>query len=205
MPINTSSNHAPETVPSASCNGIRVQLVTDEMREIAAFCASGREVDRLLSQNKTNTALRNLRRMLKGVLYNISERTPGYIAQIQNRWGSRIDVKSFIKARCNKHATFEERIQLLRIEWREDLEAQEFIDEFESSVISIELHACPLDLRYKVRTLFRTVFEYRDRGLRYRLLSLIMSHYRGLLNFEHELQRLNETWRAAPLEARTDE
>src|SRR5438045_1642555 len=125
---NSEHTNLATTFQGSECT--RVKLVTPEIREAAEFYAASMEIDHLLSENRTKAATRKLRALMKVVLENISDRTSEYISQIRKRWAPLIEIDACLKARRSKSATFQERIELVRIEFHDNPAALEFIDEF---------------------------------------------------------------------------
>jgi hypothetical protein len=169
---------------------IMQRLIKPGIQGTAHFDACGKVIDRLLSENRTKRAIRCLRALMGRVLYNISDLTPTYISQIQKRWGSLIDVDSYVKIRNRKRGTtFEEHIALAQTDYREDPEALELISEFESAVAAIDSRTSSLGLECKIRSLMRMVDERLDGRLSNRLMILIVNHFDGLMNFTTYFRR----------------
>lgn len=177
----------------------RVQLYTAEMREMAAFQQSGRQIDDARSRGVTQTAKRRLKALIARVLENPSERTLGYFIEMKERWGNLINPYPYLEDHWAEWATFEQRLELIRQKFGNSPGILEFIDRLQSFTAQLDAtfgisFSCGLRslISTIVRECPRIVRECPRGSPRDELIALMKVRYGHAMNIGKYVRNLDE-------------
>ena len=182
----------------------RVQLYTAEMREMAAFQQSGREIDDARSRGATQAAKRRLKALIARVLENPSDRTLGYFVEMKERWGNIVDPYPFLEDHWAEWATFEQRLELIRQKFANSSGVLEFIDKLESLITQVDNKSFgSLGFSCALRTLISTIVRECPRIVwecprgrpRDELIALMKLRYGHAMNIGKYVRNLDERTR----------
>jgi hypothetical protein len=159
----------------------RAILVTDEMRELAAFNAQIREIDAVCQKKRSKTATRSMiKALMTQLLESPSERTVIYFLEIQERWGHLVDAFKFLENRWKCWATFRDRLESIEYKFRHEPRIEELMD----AIGEADTWNSTLGLRYQICCLISTITEKcgKNAYLHRELLSLLAWRFSGVVN-----------------------
>jgi hypothetical protein len=159
----------------------RATLVTDEMRDIAAFNVRVREIDAVCQQPRSKTATRSMiKALMTQLLESPSERTVGYFLEIHERWGHLVDARRFLENRWRGWATFQDRLELIEHKFIHEPDFEELIE----AVAEANNWNSTLGLRCQLCRLISTITDQYPQTSRINreLMSLLAWRFRGVIN-----------------------
>jgi hypothetical protein len=170
----------------------RVQLFTAEMREMAAFQQSGRQIDEARSRGVTQTAKRRLKALIARVLENPSARTLGYFVEMKERWGNLINPYPYLEDHWAEWATFEQRLELIRQKFGNSPGILEFIDRLQSFTAQLDA-TFGISFSCGLRSLISAIVRECPRGSpRNELIALMKVRYGHAMNIGKYVRNLDE-------------
>lgn len=159
----------------------RAILVSDEMREFAAFKAAGREIDAARWKGSDRSAKRKIEVLIAKLAENPSEQTFECFIEMHQRWGLLVDVFKYLENLT--WLIWEDRIEIIWQKFGRDPESCQLIQSVYSSMREIDPAHCGLFAKERLRALITTVVECeRHYPLRHELLQLIGDRYSNVMN-----------------------
>ena len=174
----------------------RAILVTEEMRDLAAFNARVTEIDAVCQQPRSKTAARRMiKALMTQLLESRSERTVSYFLEIQERWGHLVDAQKFLENRFKGWATFQDRLELIEYKFRQEPGIEELMD----AVSEADNWNSTLGLRCQISFLIATVTEKcgTNHSLYLELLCLLAWRFNGVVNVFRIVTDMRERQRRA--------
>jgi hypothetical protein len=159
----------------------RAILVTEQMRDLAAFNARLTEIDAVCQQPRSKTAARRMiKALMRQLLQSRSNRTVSYFLEIQERWGHLVDAQRFLENQFKHWATFQDRLELIEYKFRQEPGIEELMD----AVAEADNWNSTLGLRCQISFLITAVTEKcgPNHSLYLELLCLLAWRFRGVVN-----------------------
>jgi hypothetical protein len=159
----------------------RAILVTDEMRELAAFNARLREIDAVCQQPRSKTATRSMiKALMTELLESPSQRTVGYFLEIQERWGHLVDAHKFLENGWKGRATFQDRLELIEHKYVHEPGIEGLVD----AVAEADNWKSTLGLRCQLRRVITAITNQcpQTSCLHRELLRLLAWRFRDVVN-----------------------